>query len=117
MFLTLQFCFLSSGYNTSLVRKKRSALFKNILDLFTGRRKRPAHTRPKASSYNPPRNPPYTTSKPSYETPLSPPPQLYGVRMRQRQDYPCDDPRYRRLCANHEAQGFVVECGEQRRFR
>ena len=51
------------------------------------------------------------------ESTLQPPKQRYGVRIRQRQDFPCDDPsqpQYVRLCANLKKQGKVVECGDKR---
>ena len=53
----------------------------------------------------------------SSESIPQPPRQRYGVRIRQRQDFPCDDPsqpQYMRLCDNLKKQGKVVECGDKR---
>ena len=53
----------------------------------------------------------------SVESPPKPPKQLYGARIRQRQDFPCDDsafPQYMRLCENLKKQGKIVECGDER---
>ena len=108
---TILGCFQFLGSSNVLVRKKRLAIFKNILSRFTGKRKRQTD-----SSYNPLSAPSYTSPKPPYTTPPSPPPQMYGVRVRQRRDFSCNDPKYIRYCANLEAKGIVVKCGE-RRFR
>ena len=48
---------------------------------------------------------------------FKPPSQLYGVRIRQRRDFPCNDPalpQYMRLCENLKKEGRVVQCGDQR---
>ena len=53
------------------------------------------------------------------ESPPRPPSQTYGVRIRQRRDFPCNDPsfpQYMRLCENLKKDGRIVECGV-RRFR
>ena len=53
------------------------------------------------------------------ESPPKPPTQTYGVRIRQRRDFPCNDPsfpQHMRLCENLKKDGRIVECSD-RRFR
>ena len=74
---------------------------------------------PSASSYNEPSKPSYTTYNPAPTTRRTPPIPSYGIRVRQRRDFPCDDPafpQYIRLCENLKAMNYTVECGD-RRFR